>query len=417
MKLQVYLDRRLVPSDQSVERYLLVQLVAPDRSGPGNRPPINLALVIDRSGSMAGTKLEKAKEAAVLCLRNLTGADRAAIIAYDDEVRVVSPSRALTPGVKNQLIGEIRPIQPGGSTNLGGGWLTGAQQVADHMHEANYLNRVILLSDGLANVGITDPDELARHAEELRVRGISTTTMGIGADFNEDLMERLAIKGGGQFYFIEQARQIPDFLHRELGEVLSTCARHVMLEFATPAGVQVELLNSYEVDSASGKIRVRLDDMISGEVRTVVFKLTVPPLAVGTVLPCRLSLTYTNVDNGETRTLTSTEATLTAAPTHEATSEQPDVSVVEEAALLQAARAREEALAYDAQGQYAASASVLAHTAEHLAAMAPPSAAVMSDIEALKHESQQAMGGLGAMERKSMHYTSYQRQRGRKEKK
>jgi Ca-activated chloride channel family protein len=317
--------------------------------------------------------------------------------------------------VKNQLISEIRPIQPGGSTNLGGGWLTGAQQVADHMHEANYLNRVILLSDGLANVGITDPNELTRHAEELRMRGVSTTTMGIGADFNEDLMERLASRGGGQFYFIEHARQIPDILHRELGEVLSTCARNVVLEFILPAGLQAELLNSYEVDTVSGRMRVRLDDMISGEVRSVVFKLMVPPLAAGTVLPCRLSLTYTDVDSGETHTITSTEATLSTATAQEADTEQPNVSVLEEAALLQAARAREEALRYDAQGQYAASANVLARTAEHLAAMAPPSAAVMSDIVALKRESQQAMHGLGAVERKTMHYARYQRQRGRKE--
>jgi Ca-activated chloride channel family protein len=415
MKLHTGLDRRLVPAGEQSERYLRISITAPDQTGPNKRLPLNLALVIDRSGSMAGSKLEKAKEAAILCLRNLTGADRAAVIAYDDEVRVVSSSRALTPIVKNELISEIRTIYPGGSTNLGGGWLTGAQQVADHMHQANYLNRVILLSDGLANVGIVDPDELAHHAEELRLRGVSTSTMGIGADFNEDLMEQIAIKGGGHFYFIEHAQQIPDFLHRELGEVLSTCARHVTLQLVPFVGMRVEMLNNYETDRTDGAIRVRLDDMITGEVRSLVFKLTISNAAVGTTLPCAVELTYTDVDSGEVRTVRSDEASLRVVAPDEAAAEQPDISVLEDAALLQAARAREEALHFDAQGNYAASATSLADAAQALMAMAPPTPTVMADIEALQKESEQAQHGLDSMARKSMHYQKFLRQRGRKE--
>src|SRR5262245_43692201 len=132
MKIIANLDRRLTDVNSATERYLRVQVIAPDKTGPGTRLPLNLALIIDRSGSMSGTKLEKAKEAATYCLRNLTGADRAAVVAYDDEVRVVSSSRVLTPETKNQMIADVRMIQSGGSTNLGGGWLTGAQEVANH---------------------------------------------------------------------------------------------------------------------------------------------------------------------------------------------------------------------------------------------------------------------------------------------
>src|SRR5436190_18182863 len=114
MKLLAQLDRRLADATAPSERDLHVQIVAPDRPGNPTRLPLNLALVIDRSGSMAGSKLEKAKEAAMFCLRNLTGADRAAVVAYDDEVRVVASSRVLTPDVKNQMIGEVRTIQAGG---------------------------------------------------------------------------------------------------------------------------------------------------------------------------------------------------------------------------------------------------------------------------------------------------------------
>src|SRR5215204_5517439 len=144
MKLLAHLDRRLLPATGTTERYLRVQVIAPDNAGKNNsRLPLNLALVIDRSGSMAGSKLDKAREAAIFCLRNLTGADRAAVVAYDDEVRVVAASQVLTPEAKNKMISDVRTIHSGGSTNLGGGWLTGAQEVARHQHEANYLNRAI----------------------------------------------------------------------------------------------------------------------------------------------------------------------------------------------------------------------------------------------------------------------------------
>src|SRR6476659_7979247 len=115
MKIIANLDRRLTDANTAADRYLRVQVIAPDKTGPGTRLPLNLALIIDRSGSMAGTTLEKAKEAATFCLRNLAGADRAAIIAYDDEVRVVSPSKVLTPETKNQMIADVRMIQSGGS--------------------------------------------------------------------------------------------------------------------------------------------------------------------------------------------------------------------------------------------------------------------------------------------------------------
>lgn len=413
LQLLANLDRRLVPTDRDAERYLRVQIVAPDASGV-RRMPLNVALVIDRSGSMAGTKLDKAKEAAIFCLRNLTGADRAAVVAYDDDVRVVSPSRTLTPETKNRLISEVRTIHSGGSTNLGGGWLTGAQEVANHLHEANYISRAILLSDGLANVGMVEPDELTHHAAELRLRGVSTTTMGIGADFNEDLLERMAITGGGHFYFIEDARQIPDLLQREFGEVLSTCARQVTLEVELPHGVRARLLNSFESDRDGKRIKVRLDDMIAGEVRTVIFKLSVREGAPAESLPISMSLAYNNVESGEREHARSSEASLTRARAADCDAETPNPEVLEDAALLEAALARDEALRYDRSGQHAQGAAMLAQAAGHLRAMAPASPAVAAEAATLADESRQAAQGLTEMARKEMHYTRSTRLNSRK---
>ncbi|MGH8545902.1 MAG: vWA domain-containing protein, partial [Gammaproteobacteria bacterium] len=124
-----------------------------------------------------------------------------------------------------------------GTTALAEGWFRGAEQVALHQDE-RCVNRVLLLTDGLANVGVTDPDQLEAHAE-LHRRGIQTTTFGVGADFDEALLERIALAGGGNFYFIEDAKQIPDFLTSELGEILEVVARDVAIEFQTPIGLTV----------------------------------------------------------------------------------------------------------------------------------------------------------------------------------
>lgn len=419
MKIIANLDRRLVPSTATSERYLRLEITAekeahkPNIDGP-QRLPLNLALIIDRSGSMTGTKLEKAKEAAIFCLRNLTGADRAAVVSYDDTVTVVSPSRVLTPDAKHEMIAAVQRIESGGSTNLGGGWLTGAQEVANYQHESNYLNRAILLSDGLANVGIVDPIALERHAAELRSRGVSTTTMGIGVDFNEDLMERMAIKGGGHFYFIEHARQIPDFLHRELGEVLSTAARNVTVTLDLPAGIDAQLLNTFETDRVGAGLKVRLDDMIADEARSALFRLSVRPGYLGTTMPLRVTITYADVAMGETMSVSSSEAVLTYATEADCEREQPNPAVMEQVAMQEAARAREEALQYDAAGDYAKSAQVLAGAANFVAMAAPASPVAQAEVSALKDESTVAQEGFSALRRKALHYSKSATQQSRK---
>ncbi len=413
MKLTANLDRKLAPAGRSAERYMSLRVVAPEPAHV-QRLPLNLALVLDRSGSMAGTKLDKAKEAAAYCVRNLTASDRLAVVAYDDQVRVIMPSSKLTSEVKARLLSELAAVEPGGSTNLGGGWLTGAQEVANYVHEADYVNRAILLSDGLANVGMVDTGELSHHAAELRQRGVSTTTMGIGADFNEELMEQIAIKGGGHFYFIEDGRQIPDFLHRELGEVLSTVARDVRLEIVLPAGVEASLLNSFEVEHRDGKLLVRLGDLVAGETRSLVFKLASAPNTEGTLLPVAVTLTYHDVEAGREESATSKEAAIRYVPQVDADAETPNVAVVEDAALLEVALAREKALKLDAAGDYAGSAATLRSAAAYIQSVAPASPMAMAEAAALHEESEAAAGGLSGIARKAIHYAQSSQRQSRK---
>jgi Mg-chelatase subunit ChlD len=181
------------------EAMLLVRVLAAavGEAEAGRAAPLDVAFVLDRSGSMQGDKLDLAKEGVDLAVARLRDADRAALIVYDDEVDTVQPLAPATPRLKASLLLALHGVDSGGSTYLSGGWIAGCHQLAEatpvsNTHaSATRIRRVILLTDGLANVGILEPGVLARHASELRRRGIATTTVGVGQDFDEGLLSAM----------------------------------------------------------------------------------------------------------------------------------------------------------------------------------------------------------------------------------
>ncbi len=275
MTLTVRADRRLIRPNHRSRRFVVADIVAPKAPNAAERIPANVSFVLDRSGSMAGEKFRLAHRAVELALGLLRPADRFSIVVYDDRIDVVSEGAPATPEARRNALARLGEIAPRGSTNLAEGWLRGAEQ-AGLYHDDRSLSRVLLLTDGLANVGITSASELERHAAELRTRGVSTTTFGVGADFDDDLLRRMAQAGGGNFYFIERAEQISDILTSELGEVLEVVARDVALEVDAPPGVFVEPLTESGPELRTGQARVLLPDLVSGEARTVILRLTFP---------------------------------------------------------------------------------------------------------------------------------------------
>jgi Ca-activated chloride channel family protein len=257
-------DRELVRATYRSHRFVLATVTAPTVERVGARPSVNLGFVIDRSGSMAGAKLPLAKAAVEQALSRLDGDDRFAVVAYDDQVDTVVGSTPASPEAIGNARRAMATIEPRGSTNLGEGWLTGCRQVALGQR-ADGIDRCLLLSDGLANVGMTDRDELAAHAARLRRRGVSTTTFGIGDDFDERLMQLLAEQGGGNFYYIEDARQIPDYITSEVGEALDVVARGVVIEVAGPPHLDVDALGIMPVERRSDRTLIQLPDLVSGQ--------------------------------------------------------------------------------------------------------------------------------------------------------
>jgi Ca-activated chloride channel homolog len=272
-RIEVETDRPLIAND-SRTRYVLATVVAPEGAAR-ERPPVNLGLVLDRSGSMGGKKIRLAKDAAVAALRRLDARDRFSLVTYDDHIDVVVPSLAASGRAVADAVRAIMAIEARGSTDLCGGWLRGCEQVALGQ-TPDAVTRVLLLTDGLANHGVTDVDQIIGHAGELRRRGVSTSTFGVGEDFNEHLLGPMADEGGGHFYLVEHGEQIPQMLETEVGEALEVTLRGAQLRVG-PAGVaQVAPLARFPTRRDGDDWVIDLGDLASLQELSVPMRVAFP---------------------------------------------------------------------------------------------------------------------------------------------
>ena len=275
MRIEAQADRSCTPSDRLTTHLVRLRFTAPIAEQTALRTPVNVSFVMDRSGSMNGAKLETARVAMDASVRMLRDEDRFSLVMFDDHVDVVHRSTDATEKARLRAQNRINRVDAGGSTNLSGGWFEGAKQVRSHEGHG-HLARVLLATDGQANRGMVDESRLLEEARKLRAQGVSTSTIGIGHDFNESLLQGIAEQGGGNFYYVEHASQLTDLLTSELGEALRITVRQPRVELAISAGAEVELLNRFEVGQADGGFAVMLDDLTSGQAVDLSFLVTLP---------------------------------------------------------------------------------------------------------------------------------------------
>lgn len=237
------------------------------------RKPMNLSIVLDRSGSMADSKkIDYAKAALTSLVNQLSRDDILSIVIYDDVVQVLRPAGKVRN--KRDILRLVEEVYARGSTNLGGGMIEGFNQV-ERYASRKYTNRVILLSDGLANQGITDPYQLNKIARRHRDRSISMTTMGVGLDYNENLMVGLAEHGGGSYYFIESPHSIAHILHREFDALSTILAQNVILELDLGPQARLKDVIGHQWKKEENRYHIPLGDLYSDNIRELTMELDV----------------------------------------------------------------------------------------------------------------------------------------------
>lgn len=383
-RLTVEQDRQLIRTRWHSKRFIVAHVTAPEIQSGSARPPVNLAFVIDRSGSMHGRPIQLAMKAVEEAIGRLKSTDRFSIVAYDNEIDSLVPGTFATAAATSAAVERLRSVGARGSTNLGGGWLSGCEHVASELIEEG-VNRCLLLTDGLANQGITDPSELAHHASELRKRGVSTSTFGVGDRFNEILLQEMAQAGGGQFYDIASAEQIRDHIESEVGETLEVVARNVTLDVTFPDAIRVESLGAFQARSGGGRIMIDLGDLVSAQEVDVPLRLSFPFGEIGG--STGLSFEVTDRARVLDRAM---EQAVWAYADDRANDEQPRNREVDRViAGIYAARARRDAVALNRHGDLDGARDALRSTARKIGGYAGDDPELHRIMDDLKRESEE----------------------------
>ncbi|MBF0468563.1 MAG: VWA domain-containing protein [Desulfamplus sp.] len=275
---KVETDRKILPAGASQNIVIKVTLDAlsldaiPATSNI-KRPPVNLSIVLDRSGSMSGSKLERAKDAAVEALKRLGKNDLFSLVVYDHNVETTVPAQSAqyTEGIMAQ----ISQIKPGGNTALFGGVSQGASEIRKNLG-TRYIHRMILLSDGIANVGPSTPDDLGRLGAALLKEGISVSTVGVGTDYNEDLMARLSHNSDGNIYFVESSVDLPGIFTAELGDVLSVVARKIIITIEMPEGVRPIRIIGRDGTINNNRVELSMNQLYGGQKKYILVEARIP---------------------------------------------------------------------------------------------------------------------------------------------
>src|SRR5712691_8111228 len=356
LRLKLEPDHDYLLAGTPGEVVVKIDLFAMDHKTKRKRPPLNLSVVLDRSGSMSGAKIEKARQAAMALVDRLGPEDLFSFVTYSDRAELVFPAQEVED--KEALKRRISRIQPGGSTALYAGVQLGADQVQKHL-SGERINRVILLSDGLANVGPSSLRDLRRLGGTLSERGISVTTIGVGDDYNEDLMAGLAEASDANYYYVKDTEKLPEIFAKELGELIAVAARNVRIEIICADGVKPIGLIGRPEQFEGQKAALLLNQFTVSQDRFVFLRCLVndakPEIA-------RVRVSYTDELNGRDESITETvkirftEDKLLAANSIRA-------GVVAQKELWLTAVAKDEALAEADAGRYQQAAQKLSQQA------------------------------------------------------
>ncbi len=287
--LNINLATPVMEANKTHKAFIKISLEGFKQQDKQQRIPANVAIVLDKSGSMAGDKIEHAREAAIMAIRRLDNRDIVSVVSYDSRVKVVVPATKVSD--KQTIYQAIRRIRTDGNTALFAGVSKGAQELRKFLDQ-NRVNRVILLSDGLANVGPQTPSALGQLGASLAKEGMSVTTIGLGLGYNEDLMTRLAGFSDGNHAFVENTEDLASIFQYEFGDVLSVVAQGVTIEINCGRDITPIRLLGRESEITGNRVRTRLNQLYSEQEKFIILEVEVPAQKAG----ADLELATINVD-------------------------------------------------------------------------------------------------------------------------
>lgn len=409
LTLDLKVDRPLITADRDESVILRLGVKADPGVTLRRRAPLNLALVLDRSGSMEGNKMRRLREAARQAVGRLRSDDVLTIIAFDSSAKVILPAGKV--GNRRAALRAVEGLEAGGSTALYGGVSQGLRQLREYKGR-DRVSRLILISDGLANVGPSTPSELAGLGREAGGLGIPVTTFGLGLDFGEDLMTRLALASDGNHAFIPDEGGLAAYFDKELGEALAVTARDLVIEITLKPGVRFKSSLDREVEADGRVIRWKLNQLPGGVEKRLLLELEAPALGEGAAADLASAKVVYADSSGRSQAPLNASVIVKAASAPEADKAE-EGSVAAEAALARANQKREVAIQLRDEGKAAEAAEVLNQNAMDLDAAYKKTGSASLGSSATSYRSEAAAAAAPSAEdwnasRKSMKAKSYQ---------
>ena len=351
--------------------HLVVSLTAPRMDWQAKRPSIMVVPVIDISGSMAGPKLEFAKQSVMKLIDHLQPGDFTGLIVFESNVEVVAPLTEVTQTKKDELKAKVSKLSHRGMTAFSGGMLAALEQVNKSKVADDVVIRVIMFTDGHANVGVKGRDMIS--LLETNLGKASLSAFGYGEDADQELLADIAKSGKGNYAFIKNPDDAPAAFAKELGGLLSTYAQNVSVDVVPQGGNKLlNVVSDVSVVTDNDLTSIRLPEVLSEETRNLVIKMTALKLSQADILPedhvaqlAAIKITYETLDQSGTRTKHTEDllATLTFVnPGDEQTKASSDVDAM--VAVAQMVRAQVEAEKLAAAGQYDAAVILMNDTSE-----------------------------------------------------
>lgn len=421
LTLQARPERRLIRSTGSKRAVdFSIQVKQMPIAEAQLRTPLKLALVLDRSGSMQGEKLHMAKNAASAVLDQLTPRDQIAVVIFDDRIDTVQKLAPVTTELKKQLRQALQAIQARANTALHEGWLTGCNTIADERvaSQEQALARCFLLTDGLANAGITDPEHIASEAAGIREHtGISTSTFGVGNDYNELLLGPMAVAGGGQFHHLRTADEITKSFVGELGGLLTIAARQVYLELEVEPNVNIDLISAYwekTVPANTAQRSIALSDLQNGDEQHVIIRFGFPAQENQEQQKVRARVVWLADD---TKQSTEWQALRFSYASQSACDDEPqNADVMHQVGLQEADHARREAIRYNNLGDLQNARQKIAGAAQAIAAYGQHDPTLQEELKQLQALEQHiASAPMAPAAAKEIYYQQQKRSRQQKD--